>query len=91
MAMVHTIVNRKRGFFRCSGFLQVLILVLMEHTLGVLHGTGLHTGVLILVLMEHTLGVLHGTGLHTGVLILVLMEHTLGEIMENLAENIVKS
>ena len=59
----------------------VLILVLVEHTLGDTASCqqAVFRGVLILVLVEHTLGV--ATGYFTieiKVLILVLVEHTLG-------------
>ena len=61
---------------------MVLILVLVEHTLGAQRNSrnGWTYDVLILVLVEHTLGV-HGFGrcdLKLVVLILVLVEHTLG-------------
>ena len=62
----------------------VLILVLMEDTLGVSFfvPTGIFSHVLILVLMEDTLGVSFfvPTGIFSHVLILVLMEDTLGEV-----------
>ena len=71
----------------CS-WAMVLILVLMEHTLGDMIGernTIKVFGVLILVLMEHTLGGSLGSSLHRAlcVLILVLMEHTLGVYTTN--------
>ena len=61
---------------------MVLILVLVEHTLGVSRSTlhGCRLKVLILVLVEHTLGGLFRAQRYTAadVLILVLVEHTLG-------------
>ena len=60
----------------------VLILVLVEHTLGVGKAFGLSSqcSVLILVLVEHTLGVQDNENgcARFSVLILVLVEHTLG-------------
>ena len=68
---------------KASGqFLAVLILVLVEHTLGD-RIDSLNKGeerVLILVLVEHTLGAVWTAHVHRTipVLILVLVEHTLG-------------
>ena len=65
---------------------KVLILVLMEDTLGVgieLEGQDRKPGVLILVLMEDTLGASWESEIRDllKVLILVLMEDTLGEAL----------
>ena len=63
--------------------MRVLILVLVEHTLGVfeISGVVILNDVLILVLVEHTLGVqgMSAERLKNMVLILVLVEHTLGD------------
>ena len=74
--------SRRRGQSVGVKAKRVLILVLVEHTLGgtacvLSHETLL---VLILVLVEHTLGAVpHHWGPDLGkVLILVLVEHTLG-------------
>ena len=64
---------------------SVLILVLVEHTLG---GPAIYVNllpaVLILVLVEHTLGVAAAlaTIAAANVLILVLVEHTLGGVQD---------
>ncbi len=75
----------RRTTCACQSFsLTVLILVLVEHTLGVVLVVLVLAGVtvLILVLVEHTLGGYIREAGRTGypeVLILVLVEHTLGE------------
>ena len=70
----------------------VLILVLMEDTLGVSFfvPTGIFSHVLILVLMEDTLGEVKYTDNSNFffVLILVLMEDTLGEVVETVGNEV---
>ena len=75
--------SRRDSCKTAAKVLNVLILVLVEHTLGepFLTLVALPLRVLILVLVEHTLGEIDGhTIVHYNfVLILVLVEHTLGD------------